>query len=210
MNLQEATIEQTRMAHDPDSRESDKEVRVRFFMQPKQNKAKSKEAGRPIFEDREYITIFTPGNKDNIPVRPVTDIERRRFHDQYQAWLKHRDNEEVVEGTPLSHWPGVTRSQVAELAYFNVRTVEELAAMSDSNAQGFMGIQLLRDRAKAYLKASETEAAAEQLRQAAKEREELHSTIEALTARIAAMEDEKAKAPAKRGRGRPRNDEEAA
>jgi hypothetical protein len=40
-------------------------------------------------------------------------------------------------------------------------TVEQLASISDSNAQNIMGIQLLKQKAERYLEASKEEAIAE-------------------------------------------------
>jgi len=155
----------------------DDRLLVKFFYKSKENPTKSAEAGRPIFEDREYISIMVPGQKDSIVIRPVSDLEKRRFPRHYQAFIMKQD--EVVEGTPLEDWPGITRSQVEELKYFNISTVEQLAEVSDSNAQKFMGIQMLKKRAALYIEAAKDNAVTEKLAAELQERDDRISSLEA-------------------------------
>src|SRR6056297_3549487 len=122
----------------------DEQLLVRFYMHPKQNQTKSKEMGRPIFEDREYIEIIQPGNKDNIIRRPASQLDLQRFPEHYKKWKARQTDEVHVEGTLLSEWPGATKSQVSELQYLNVLTVEQLAGLADNHAQGMMGVNLLK------------------------------------------------------------------
>jgi hypothetical protein len=188
--LGEASYEETQQAMEGSRRAGDERLVVQFFMRPRKNGKKSKEAGRPIFEDREYVRIMVPGNKDSIVCRPVSDMERNRFARQYRDWQDRRNDAEQSEGTPLSEWPGITRSQCEELAYFKVYTVEQLAGLSDTNAQGMMGIALLREKAKAYLEASETEAAAEEINALRQQNAQLAKTLEQMNARLAMLEDD--------------------
>ena len=123
-----------------------------FDVRPKINPTKSEEEGRPIYEDTVYVTIYSPGNKDSIPCRPVTEMDIARFKGPYDRFMETQSND-VVEGTMLDEWPAITRSQVEELRYMNIRTVEQLVAMSDANAQQVMGINQLQKQAKEYLEA---------------------------------------------------------
>lgn len=129
--------------------ELDGKLMVQFEMYPRQNREKTEKEGRPVFEDVEYVKIQTPGDTDNVVHRPVRDFDKQRFARQYAAWKL--TGQQPSEGTPLEQWPGVTRAQVAELAFFGCRTVEHLANMSDANAQKFMGSAQLRQRARDYL-----------------------------------------------------------
>ena len=160
----------------------DERLLVKFYFKPRQNPGKSKEAGRPIFEEREYISIMVPGNKDSIIERPVSDIERKRFPRHYHAFQQNK--EQAPDGTPLSDWPGITRSQVEELKFAHVHTVEQLAEVSDVNAQSFMGIQKLKARAKLFIEAAEDNAITERL---ASELEERDATIAALQSQMGEM-----------------------
>ena len=160
--LQEAGCDMTEQAIGNAGRfAKDDSLYVRFYSHPKQDPVKSAEEGRPIFNDTEYVSIMVPGDKTSIIERPARDMDRQRFAKHYAAFKN--DAEEVLEGTPLAAWPGLTRSQVEELRYFNIRTVEQLATVSDSHAQKFMGINTLRNKAQAYIEAAAGNAATDKM-----------------------------------------------
>lgn len=156
MALAEADYSMTEMAFDMERQQGlggpqkgDEHLYVRFFIHPRKNDTKTAEAGRPIFDDTEYIEITQPGNRDSIISRPASEMDKARFPRHYAAF-KNRQNE-PQQGTPIAQWPVLTRSQVEELKFFNVHTVEQLAEMTDSNAQKFAGIAQLRIQARAFL-----------------------------------------------------------
>ncbi len=170
MSIAEADLSLTQMAFEaengPQQRDpGDQHLLVKFELKPKQDMAKSAEEGRPIFEEVEYVHIMVPGQKDNVYFQPATDYDRQRFPEHYAAFKNRVEGNdgELLNGTPLASWPAVSRAQVEELKYFNVRTVEQLAHMPDSNAQNFMGVQALRAKAKLFLEAAESNAATEKL-----------------------------------------------
>lgn len=158
------------------------QVFVQFSLQPTQNKTKSAEAGRPIFDELEYVQIMVPGDKQNVIHRPVSEKDRQRFKRQYEAWKE--SGQQPVSGTPLDQWPAVTRAQVAELAYFNVKTVEQLASMSDGNAMGIGPITSLRQKAKDFVAAAAGNAPLQQLRDQLAERD---NEIEVLKRQVAEL-----------------------
>lgn len=141
----------------PDSR-----LFVQFHLTPMENARKSADAGRPVFDDVEFIKIAIPGDKDTEIDRPVTEIDKRRFARKYMDWKSGAKS--AQSGTPLSQWPAITRAQVEELAYFNVHTVEQLVSMPDGNASRFPGIQALKQKAQTYLAAAAGHAPVEHLR----------------------------------------------
>lgn len=68
----------------------------------------------------------------------------------YNAWLAGQ--ELPVDGTPLEAWPGVTKAQVDKFRAMRLRSVEEVAAMTDSDADHYgMGARKLRDMARAFV-----------------------------------------------------------
>jgi hypothetical protein len=154
MQLQEATLEMTSMAFD-DGRaaEADRKLMVVFSQRAWHDKVESAKQGRPIYKDRDYITIMVPGDKDTVIERPARDTDIERFSRQYDAY-KRKVSQQAAAGTPLRLVPFLNESQVKELEYFNCHTVEQLADLTDGNAQGFMGIQVLKQKAAAYLKAA--------------------------------------------------------
>jgi hypothetical protein len=160
----------------------DKRLHVVFHLHPQKNDAKSTEAGRPIFEETEYVRITVPGDKHNIVDRPAREDDRQRFPRQY-AHFKSGAAGGVV-GTPLSEWPAVTRSQVEELAFFHVKTVEQLANLSDGNAQHVGPILALREKARDWLAKAAGGAVESKLRAEIQERE---SKLAAMQAQIDAL-----------------------
>lgn len=130
----------------------DEHLAVKFFIEPLKNEARSAQEGRPIFEDVEWISIMAPGSRNEVrrPSRPG-DVER---FPQHYARFKAREEQEVLDGTPLTEWTGITRSQAEELKFWNIRTVEQLAACSDQNTQNFKGLVTLKQSAQQYLDAA--------------------------------------------------------
>lgn len=125
---------------------------IKFRFHPVQNDEKSKEAGRPIYDEVEWITIMVPGDKDNVVDRQVWDLDRTRFRQQYTHWKT--TGQQAETGTPIEALPFISRGQVEELKFFNVRTAEQLAALSDAICQKFMGVQSLKQKAQAFLDAA--------------------------------------------------------
>lgn len=161
---------------------ADDTLLVKFFKHPKLNQTRSAEEGRPIYEDTDYIQIMQPGNKDSIIIRPAMEMDKQRFAEHFRRY-EVRQDEEYVEGTLLDDWPGITRAQCEELKYLNIRTVEQLAAVSDSNAQGIMGIQALKAKAAKFLETAESDATAEKFA-------DLEEKYNALLARLDGEEEE--------------------
>jgi hypothetical protein len=164
------------MADEGFENQSDDRLYVVFNMQPLQDDVATAKEGRPIFRDVEFIKIAAPGQKLEVTHRPVREKDKKRFSRRYREWQENK-RQDTITGTPLAEWPGVTRSQVEELAFYNVRSVEQLASMSDGNAQNFAGIQALKAKAKTYLEKAKGDAQASALSAALSERD---NQIEAL------------------------------
>lgn len=165
---------------------ADDRLHVRFFIAPFLKEEDSKKEGRPIYEDTEFIEIMVPGDKDNIVVDRVNNIHRRRFRTRYERW-KQDGTGEITRGTSLREWPGCTRSQAEEFAFFGVKTVEQLAEMSDGNAQKFMGSMVLRQKARDFLAAAKD---AEHLTKMRTEMEQVRSENEGLKAMMAELKEQ--------------------
>lgn len=147
----------------PDSRDTEG-LSVRFEKRPKRNEKASLEAGRPIYDEVDYIEIRAPGDKDNIVHRPVTESDKLRFATQYRRWQSTGGDGEALTGTPLAEWPAVSRSQVEELRYFGVRTVEQLAAVTDGNLKNVGPLLMLRQKARDFVAKAKDEAPMAQMR----------------------------------------------
>lgn len=129
--------------------QGDATLLVKFYLKSTPDAAKSAAEGRPMFKEVEYVDIKIPGSRTGGACRPARQKDLERFPRHYAAF-KNRI-EEPNDGTPLAEWPAISRSQADELAFFNVKTVEQLAEMSDTNAGQFMGMNALREKAKAWL-----------------------------------------------------------
>jgi hypothetical protein len=156
----------------------DNKLHVRFYTMPIQDALQTELQNRPVYKDTECIEIWIPGDKTNINNRPVQLDDKMRFKAQYDAWKR---GIVLQTGTPLKLAPFVTASQAAELEFFRITTVEQLAGVADNLMGTMAGLTLLKQQAQAYLdKAGGTEAVREQF-------DAMKAEMEALRAQIAAM-----------------------
>lgn len=135
---------------------------VTFSLEPVQDFPASKEAGRPIFRDVEFVEIRFPGNNLTVVRRRVTDQDRHQWDRQYAAFKS--GGKAPVEGTPLSAWTSVTKAQVREFEAVNIFTVEQLASVSDAVLHTLgIGGRTWRDRARAFMEAATDNAVTDKL-----------------------------------------------
>jgi hypothetical protein len=167
----------------------DEGLLVKFYLAPRKDDEKSVEEGRPVYREVEYVDIRVPGDRDGV-ARPATPRDRSRFPRHYAAFKNRMDTPD--EGTLLSEWPLVPRTMVEELAYFNVKTVEALASMSDGNGQKFHGINALKQKAVDWLAKAKGDAVEVKLREEIVARdakiEEQASLLGQLSDRLIALE----------------------
>ena len=164
---------------------------VKFHTQPLHNQKKSAEAGRPIYDDREYVSIMVPGDKCSIIDRPASPEDIQRFPKHYERFKTNAADQST--GTPLEHWPSLTRSQVEEMKYFGVHTVEQLAGMADTQTQQFRGMNTLRTKAQQFLDAAADNAVNDRLNAELADRDNqiaaLMQAVEDLKTKVTALED---------------------
>lgn len=161
---------------------------VRFVLHPKIDQKATKEQGRPIYKDVPYVDVRIPGDRTSHIFRPAGDIDRQRWPKHWQAFLDKK--EQPQEGTPLEHWPLITRAMVEELKYFNVRTVEQLAYMNDTSIQNFMGIRVWVDRARAFLAVAKKSKEAEEVAHELAKRDNTIMTLEQQVTELRQMVNE--------------------
>ena len=167
---------------DFNSREAgDKSVYVKFYIRPVINDTESDAAGRPIYHDKEYIEIRTPGNTTNVIQRPVTDMDKKRFQAAYREF-KAGAEEQTGGGTPLTEAPWITRSQVEELSYLRIRTLEQLSQVGDDVCTRIPGLHKLKERAKAMVAHAEKQAPFLVIQ---RDNEEMRNRMEAMEKTIA-------------------------
>lgn len=168
---------------------ADKTLLVKFEYRPKQDSAETLKEGRPIFKDVLYIDIRAPGDRLGGICRPASQRDIDRFPEHYRRFMaRTSDDTEKLVGTPLAEWPMVTRAQVEELAFLNVKTVEQLAEVADVHGARIMGINGLKEKAKNWLRVAKDNAAAMQLTEELKVRDlqiaQLQEQVEVLAKKL--------------------------
>jgi hypothetical protein len=137
-------------------------LHVEFFSNPVENKAKSAQEGRPIFEDAEFVRIKFRGDKNRILVAPaqdthVRDRDTNRWLTYAESYPKHYDafkqgQEFIGDGTPISELPFLTEAKRSELRALNIHTAEALQGLEGTPLQKLnMGGRALKDQATAWL-----------------------------------------------------------
>ena len=177
----------------------DDRLYVKFYNRVIEDPIRTKEEGRPICEEVPYIEMMAPGDKDSLLRKRATVEHINRFPKHWEAFQRQQD-QEALEGTPLSEWSGVNRAQVEELRYFHIRTVEHLADVQDGAVGNVPGLVGLRERARAYLEHAKDQALSNKLLEAEKRNAELEGYVKDLSARVDALQ---AMADQPKRRGRP-------
>jgi len=171
-------------------------LHVEFFNDAVENKAKSREAGRPVYEDREMVRIRMAGDKLSSIVAPANDqssitnphTQRRYTYAElhegpYEAFKKGQEYRGT--GTPLEELTFISAAIRKTLHGFNIYTAEALAALDGTPLQKLgMGGREWKDQAQAYLDRASGTA---DLSRFAQENADLRAQIEALQEQMAAI-----------------------
>lgn len=183
-------------------------VRARFFTKPIPMTFLSEQAGKPIYEDRDFVEMYVPGNRGAIHSEQVTTEHQRRWPREWDAYKQGK--EAPVTGTRIEELPGIGNSLVLMLKSQHIHTIEDLANVADgdlSNVGSGMGGLMYRDKARIWLKnATEGQPLSEAIARAVRaeaEVERLGATVADLASKFDAMERAQVE---KRGPGRPRKD----
>lgn len=136
-----------------------------FKTLPIKNDAKSKEAGRPIFDEIEVVEVRLAGNNLVRPVFPAHDVWTKRqnefgdwedvtyaqrWSEQYKKFKEGRT--QTVSGTPLDELPFLSAAKRSELKALSIYTAEALAALDGTPLKTLgQGGRELKTQAQAYL-----------------------------------------------------------
>jgi hypothetical protein len=170
---------------------------VKFFTKTVPDKEATAAQSRAIFKELEYVDIRVAGSRTSNVCRPARPNDISRFPKHYEAFKQRK--EAPIEGTPLTEWAVISRSQAEELSFLNVKTVEQLAAMSDNHASQRMGGYDLKAKATKWLEvaragnspiqlAEKLEVAENRAIEAESKLNALESTVQQLNARLNAVE----------------------
>lgn len=161
---------------------------LRFFSEPVHLPGKSAEAGRPVYEERDFVGITNPGSRDEV----VRRAEDKAKEDEYIAWAYKKwkaTQEQVVDGTPLETIPWLNKSQVLELKGINVHTLEALAEIPDTAKQRMMGAFELSKKAKAFIAAAKDTAVISKMQHELDNRDQKIAMLEKQMAEMSARFD---------------------
>ena len=145
---------------------ADKDLVIpRFFIHTTENKAKSKEMGRPIYDDMECVEVRFAGDRNKISVFPAhavcgqtqdedgdyrTMTYAERWPEQYKRFKSKQV--QVAEGTPIDELPFLTQAKRSELKALSIYTAEALASLDSQPLKNLgVGGRELKDQAQAYL-----------------------------------------------------------
>lgn len=147
--------------------ENDKNLtRVIFKMHAELDENKSREAGRPIYNEYEVCEISFPANKHTIGVFPATEFAgwgedpltgqrtrityAQKYNAQYLAFKA--GTAQSLGGTPLDELTFLSQGKRLELKALNIHTAETLAALDGAQLKMLgMGGREMKNSAQAYL-----------------------------------------------------------
>ena len=75
-------------------------VLVGFTLHAEPVSDESEKQGRPVYQDREYVKIIIPGDKQTVVFQRAEDSHKKRFPRAYEHFQKREA--EPITGTPIS------------------------------------------------------------------------------------------------------------
>lgn len=143
--------------------ENDRKIIVTFRNHQMENEGKSKDQGRPIYDDLEVCDIRFPGEQRVWGCFPADEVEpnstrefkrpityKVAFKDQYDRFKSSLP--QTVAGTALADLPFLTEGKRMELRALNIHTAEQLAALDGANLKTLgLGGRELKVQAQAYI-----------------------------------------------------------
>jgi hypothetical protein len=206
------------MALPSDEQGADARLQVRFYKKAVKQEDASNEAGRPIYKEFDFIHICVAGDTLTEIDTFVQEQHKNRFPIH---WAKYQNqlgsDDQGYEGTPLTEWPLVSKSQAEELRGMKFYTVESVANASDLQLQRMgmaagMSPYSFRDKAKSFLnlatESAETDKREQEindLKQELAKKDEETAKIKAETdAKLALMQEQMATILAAVGEKKPR------
>lgn len=141
---------------------------VTFETRPIEDRTATIESGHFTYKDVIFAIVTPAGSRDRIEkvaeewLKDLEEAVRQErfpaewlslYRQRYNAWLETRSVPE--DGASIQNWPALSPGQVKTLLDINIRTVEEVAAMTEeAMARIGMGSRALKAKAQAYLDTS--------------------------------------------------------
>lgn len=196
-----ATLKLASDVDNPDfvgARNPDDTLWVRFESRKHLHQFKSEQAGHPVYEMVDFVTIQAPGDQLNVIERIATDKDKARFPRQWAHFMNTKTSG-VVDGWAIEEWPLVNAAQAEELKYRKFFTVEQLAEAPDNVVQSLgMGYMELKQKAIiAVRNARDNSLVHKQAAELKKRDEQLAAMQEQINSLLAAQKAGKPGRPAK-------------
>lgn len=157
-----------------------------FHIKPLLDREKTEAAGRPIYDDVEFVEIIIPGNDRERPVQRVAQDHVDRWPEQYKRF-KDNKSQRIEEGYPLIEWPQISRGLAATLAHDHILTVEQLSKVADTNLQSIgPGLLDLKYKAAKFIEVMGSES---KFNKITDENLKLQKQVKALTKKVDQLGD---------------------
>jgi hypothetical protein len=142
--------------------------------------------GTKRYVDQDFITITIPGNSLTEIHEQVSEFYKWRFPSEYAEFKKGTSSS--MNGTALEMWPALHPAQITDLKHRGIRTIEQLANLSDSSSEVLRGFYSLKSKAKQFLEDAKDKTSTENVRIQMEEQEARHKAeLKAMEDRFAAM-----------------------
>lgn len=172
---------------------------VKFYREWVRNNFRSKQEGREVGEDRDFILIVSPGQPKTEVRREAKDADKATYAHEWEAYLAGKEHQQ--SGTPIELLPGLPRGMAQALKALYIYTIEQMAELPDVHLHKVgMGGGDLRRKAQEYITGGKGAILEMQTRMEAAEAQ-ARAQIEALQAQVAELQEQLAEATKpKRGR----------
>lgn len=173
---------------------------VRFETKVLPDPVRTKADGVQRFKNQDFAITTVPGDTKSNHIDKIEAFFEKKTQEMRAGrirpqWLedwkrdykRYQEGQEIpVDGTPIHGWKLLTGAQQEELIRMNVRTVENLANLTDDGIRNFgMGAIELKRRAKAWLEQNESkETGALKLAELSRENDSLRDQVLALASKV--------------------------
>jgi hypothetical protein len=166
-------------------------VHVQFDDDFVKNEYKSEIEGRSVYDHYFVVELLWPGNNLNSYKYRFTPEQgdrgndwTKRFPRQWEAFRASK--EQTPDGTPIEMWPPLDKKRVFELKAMKIFTVEQIAAVKDTDLQSALGLdgRKMRDQAVAFLNPA---ASTIQVSKLSRENEDLKHQMAAMQLQLNAL-----------------------
>jgi len=177
-----------------------------FRYEPEVDDEATNKEGRLIHKQVEWVDLVIADGKTSVP-KKVNDKIKEEYSEEYRAW---KEGIEIPPtGTALVEWGLISRAEAEALVLIGVRTVEELAEMSDSVSGRIHNVPGLKQKAKVFLKNAGGAENVAKIADLTAKNDILEARIDELMNTVNELSKQNQTEPPKKRRGRPTKEKAA-